>query len=1389
MDNILTEEERIQAGQETAGYGITTESPSEAEIQERAVQNYHKDVETYSPEAQAAQQQAQQAATQEPNILSETAAALTGGAADAVESVGGFADLAGDTAKVGIDYLAQKAGFDGIFGTAENTSENPFSEDYQSGSWLDIPDDWVPENKTALGKLARGFVEFGLLTVGTGGIGGTALGGARLGVRGLAMARAAGVGARGSRHIKFLTKVAKVGAEGGIADLVSTSSEDGNMANLINEYAPWIPFSEMLAVDPEDNPWLARTKTVLAGAGVNLLGWRIASYAKGRWSARAKFKELRGEGKSIDDAIQGANEHGNQVDADEYTRLANESEEAATRTAAEAFAEGRGIPHSDPRTEYVYKYLDEDEAAEFADVSRRARDPDNPLDEFEAARLKELDDAADIRGAEADDVFDWEVGRSPSQAEQYANRTSHPQVNPTKHLDVEKADIVTSEPTSILRTSINDLKAGGTGRSWKHMWTSYSLKRMTGGQGRRLKILERTRDELVEKAFKNPDNTMSYKDLLALTDRHIADGLEIIMDGKDIANRFMKLLKDDPHNYRVFMTDGVEIKTITPAQKAAVQLNMAMLADTASAIARSGYEMVDNVPINTQFEQVMDATKALLVEHKRFGVMWGLDGVAQQLDQIPENLARQAKQRLAEIDENAEIYFSELDKLRKGARYDEMKSLMEIHAISGNKINTIEQVHDFLEASLGWGRKDINGVQVKGMREQQLLGTWYNSILSSIRTPIKAVASTNLIATLRPFQAYLGAFAEGNKNEMLIAGSMIDSLRKAYAEGMDMFWHNWEAGVHGHKQTYDIRYDLDQDMYQWKSIGEIIESTGTASQKRSYALLDGVASFNNNPLVRYSTNAMGAGDALARTVIGRMEMRHQAMRKALADGVDPDNALDVARATEENFRKSIFKEGKDGKWVVHDKAASMAGDEAAMTRNLQGVASVFDQINTIPLLRAFFPFARTGVNALNLTFEHIPILARTQRKFRDILSGDTQRVAQWGIKPQDIPNAQAMAEGRLLMGKSLMAMTALTTMTGNMTGDYPYDKERRDLWIANGIPPYSVRVGDTWVSYRNIEPFNTVAAIASNLVHNADTLGEGLVDEWQAKLSFMFSAVMIDKTMLSGIKELFAVFDDENASPGKVARVIANKLRPVVPYASLSKDIGNMLDGVKHEAQSLGELIIQNDAVLKSALHPRYDILSTNRSGKAFKTNHAEFQGGKGVVNPLMRIFNAISPVPVVAVQKVKINGRWVEDPVRKTLQDMRFNIGDIMRSYKGVRLSSKQRSRLAYYLSRGNLRKDLERELYNKKSRVHQGLREYKAGGFTEAQGFRLSDRDWYKIVADIFKRNKDVAMAELLREDPALYSAIRQMQTRRVEQNYNRMSLLQKAEPFIDGTAVPTR
>ena len=1240
----------------------------------------------------------------EANVLSETGAAIAGGAADAVESVGQFADLTGDTLK---------AGFSQLFGRPVDDEENPFSKDYQHGTWLDIPDDWVPENKTALGKLARGFVEFGLLTAATGGVGGKVFAGARLGTRGLAIARSSGVGAKGSRYIKFLTKGSAIAAEGGVAELISSQSEDANIANLVDEFAPWIPLSKALSVDPEDNPWLARIKSVTAGAGVNLVGWGISGYAKGRWAARAEYKKARAEGNSIEESLKRANDEGNVQLELEIDTLARQSEEASTRSAANNFVEGKGISHAD-----------------------------------------------NIDG-----------------------RVSDPKVNPTKHLDSEKADIVTSPSGAIMKTAVKDLKSGGTGRSWQHMWTAYSLKRMGGDKAARLRILEQTRDELVDSAFKNADNTKSYNELLELTDHHIEQGLEILMDGNDIANRFKKLLRDDPHNYRVFMTAGDEIRTITPAQKAAVQLNMAMLADTATAISQSAVELVDDVPIGTQYEQVMDAMKVLLIEHKRFGVMWGLDGVAQQLDQIPENLAKQAKIRIKEIDDSADEYFSALDGLRKQGRWQEMKALMEIHAITGNKVNTLDEVHDFLAKKLSLKGGTIHGLKIRGEVEQQLLGTWYNSVLSSVRTPIKAIAGTNLIATLRPFQAYIGAWAGGNKEEMVVAASMINSLRAAFAEGMDMFRYNWDAGVHRQTQTYDIRYDLGEDMRQWKQIGETIQNIGTPGEKRAYAAIDKVADFNNNPWVRYSTNAMGAGDALARTVIGRMEMRQRAVRQAIGDGVDLDDVTAIARKTEENFRKEIFKEGKDGKWVVHDKGAMMAGDEAAMTRNLEGAAKAFDDLNEIPLLRAFFPFARTGVNALNLTFEHVPGLARTQRKFRDILSGDPERLAQWGIRPEDAANARAMAEGRLAMGKAIGTMTALWTLSGNMTGDYPYDKEGRDLWKLNNIPPYSIKVGDTWISYRNIEPFNTVASMTANLVTNADVLGETVVDEGMQKAMFMFSAVMIDKSMLSGVKELFSVFDPEQQNRGpQLARVIASKVRPLGPYAGLSKDIGNILDSVKKEKQSLGEMIISRDALLKSTLPPQYDILSVDRSGKAFKRNHAFFGGTKGVFNPLLAILNSVSPIPIIPAEKIKVQGKWVEDPVKVALMQMRYNLPEILNTYKGVTLNSHQKSRLQYHLSRSTLRKDLERIILSKNSPVQKGIREYKKGGFRESEGYLLRDTPWYRMVHRVFagsggqKGHIALAMEKVMAEDPAFRQAVRLREHRGIATKTGETDRMQK-------------
>lgn len=343
-------------------------------------------------------------------LATETASALIGGGADAVESVGGFVDLSGDTIKTGLNKL---------FGNPIDPTQNPFSNEYEANNPLDIPDHLIPENNSGLGKLARGLVEFGFLTAATGGVGGATFGGARAGLRVAATARAAGIGVKGVRRIKFVGKLTKIASEGAIADLVSTSSEAANIANLVEEHAPFIPFAEALAIDPEkDNRWIARLKTVAAGSGVNLVGHGLAAFVKGSWKAA----KARRAGATVEEA----NMLGNKAYSDELARDLQLDEAVGTELAGENFLEGKGVSNANPRDDFLSRHLDKDELDAY-------NNPDTPLEEVAA-----LDDIANDRGALANDPWDPDSGMSYFQT-QRAMKGPDPLVNPRLGLDSEKS--------------------------------------------------------------------------------------------------------------------------------------------------------------------------------------------------------------------------------------------------------------------------------------------------------------------------------------------------------------------------------------------------------------------------------------------------------------------------------------------------------------------------------------------------------------------------------------------------------------------------------------------------------------------------------------------------------------------------------------------------------------------------------------------------------------------------------------------------------------------------------------------------------------------------------------------------------------------------------------
>ena len=1260
----------------------------------------------------------------EPTFLSETGAALGGGLADAVESVGGFAELTGDTLKTGFNYL---------FGRPVDDTQNPFSDDYEAGdaSWLDIPDTWVPENKTGLGKLARGLVEFGVLTAATGGVGGATFGGARLGVRGLAAARAAGVGAKGVRTIKFVQKGAVVASEGAIADLISSSSETANMANLIEENAPWMApwVAEALAIDPEDNPWLARIKTVASGAGINLVGHGIASYAKGAWAAH----RARQAGKSVDEA----NEIGNQVMKDEMENAARLDEEAAEEMAKDRFSRGYGVDDGDFRDNYIRTYLDADEYKAYK------------APEVEGVEKVDYEAIADQRGTEAGDVFDFDKGMSTNQATENMGRVSDPFVNPGKYDNSERAT-TRPEPEAgknALRQGVKDMKQGGDGRSYNPMYSETAINAMSRGDKNLRQYIDEVAEDISNAAFKELDNALSAKDVKTLIVKQAADLHDIIEGGGDVAAKFKEYIEKSP-NKRIYENDGTKIVVGSPALKAALQLSIHSLAKQAQMIATGALTISKDLPINRQAEMVFDAMKVAVTEHKKIGYMAGLELRLQQGQILPKALKNQTEAQLAKVELEMQEFKNSLMDLARRGEQQQLEDLLEIFALSGHKVRTMTQVTEFMRAKIFGGQ--MNGVKIQGRWRQELQSAFYNSILSAPLTPIKAIAGTNLVGILRPLQSYVGAGLRGNHKEMAIAAAQIDALGQAFAEGFQMFKYNWDLGLNRKSMSYDGRFDISADLGEWQAMRSYIDSYGSKADQFAYNALDTVVKFNTSPWVKYSQNAMGAGDALARTIIGRLEMRGRAARKAIDDGVDLTKATDFAKKYEDNFREEIFKKNGDGFWVVSDKAAKMAGDEAALNRPLEGVFQAAEGIQRIPMMRAFFPFVRTGINAIDLTFDHTP-LAIFKSKYDDIMNGNN--LEKYGIRPQDLPQAQALMEGRIFMGTSIMSMAAIAALAGNLTGDYPYDKESRKNWQMAGIEPYSFKFGNVYISYKNLEPFNTLFSMTANVVQNADVLGETVVTNWMQKLSFMTAAVLVDKSMLSGVEDLARLMNPET-SEDLLTKTGARYIRSHLPYAGLLGQLGDILDANRKEAQSLGEMIIKRDAFVKSTLPPKYDILSKDRTGKQLII---------GPENPILRLINGLSPIPITVSEG---------DPIKEKLVEMRFNLPQTLSTYKNIPLNAYEMSEMQKYLSMGSLRRRLESVMG---SRAWQREFEaFKKGGFNKDMGDNLADQSWYQDVHRQFREAKKEALNMMRANNPELVKKIEDRQVRKTlgrSGNYERL------------------
>ena len=543
-------------------------------------------------------------------------------------------------------------------------------------------------------------------------------------------------------------------------------------------------------------------------------------------------------------------------------------------------------------------------------------------------------------------------------------------------------------------------------------------------------------------------------------------------------------------------------------------------------------------------------------------------------------------------------------------------------------VNTLEDFDRWARTILKGGSLAPDGPARTGALIRELEGVMSHSILSGPKTPVRAIMGTSTATFLRPLASALGAVLrypfEGDAATVRSSLAAVNGMIEAIPESFTLFREKLNSYWKGDIRTIKTRFsEYTQADDNWEILRRWAEDSGRADagEVAAFRMANIARQMNNNNLFTYSTKIMAATDDAFGYILGRAKMREKAMRRVLemqsVDGIKlPEINKDLMKAYEDDFYSQVFD--KDGNII--DEATKFGRKEVTLTQDLTGFAKgLNDVFSAAPLAKPFFLFARTGVNGLALTGKYTPGFNFLVKEFNDIAfanPADLASVNKYGIfTAEELANARALQTGRLAIGAGVVMMAVNAWMRGDLNGNGPVDRQKRQVWIDGKWEPRTIKLGAVRVGYDNFEPFNLIMSTIADVGDASELMGEEWTENQLGKISLVVAQAITSKSYLAGIQSFVDLFA---ARPGQGPRIVASLANNTVPLAGLRNELGRLFTPYMREINSGVVQSIRNRNLLteklagSSQLPLKYDILN----GKPMKD--WDF---------LTRAYNAVSPV------------------------------------------------------------------------------------------------------------------------------------------------------------------
>ena len=542
--------------------------------------------------------------------------------------------------------------------------------------------------------------------------------------------------------------------------------------------------------------------------------------------------------------------------------------------------------------------------------------------------------------------------------------------------------------------------------------------------------------------------------------------------------------------------------------------------------------------------------------------------------------------RLFEIVPKVKEYTTTLKGLAK-EQPEFIKPLILASEMADGDVNSMYSLHKYAQNKLGVFSKVFRdrNPEVPSIINQAWIGTYFNSMLSAIGTPMRAGLGNATGLFGRGLANIWGAVSEGDlgraRKAYIAHVALDDTLLKAN-QHLKLTWK--KASTNPTESVAitrgDVQVKQEQSLEALGAYAEAAEQNGEYGVTRLLQIYDDLDAMQTDPVLRFGPNSMSGLDGFSKSVTASTQAKYLAMEK-LEDAGLPFTKENLQKASNE-----IYESFRDTDGLLNEQTINSINSEIALNADSPLVDSLNNLIKETPVLRSVLTFPRTTANVIE-TFGRWSPAGVLSKDFEDLWGKHNFGANQFlgigkrsedSFKPEEIKDilqrkgrsidGNYMEEFRRLRyevkGKAAIGFWATNLIIGaaisdRCTGNGHYDKARQRVRVANKWKPRVCKVPGTnkQVSYEWMGPIGDWMSLVIDVVDNFDTLSTSAIEDILPKAAWIFASAFTNRGNLAALEPLHDIAQGNGNAAIRFASSFGNN---ALPLGGLRNEIGRTLN-------------------------------------------------------------------------------------------------------------------------------------------------------------------------------------------------------------------------------------